>query len=792
MKGLSVLQASAGHELKVKWNGFNSTPAFVSGRLTAPGYASSTQLPAEGIRFLSENKDLFGLQAPEKELVPVSSITDNLKMTHVKYEQRINGIKVYYSDIIVHFNSDGSIESVNGSYVPTPVINTTAQISPDAAVSIAAGKVDYLPSSKKSGLVVYQKNNVPVLAYEVNLPGKYFPMMTLFIDAQTGEVIRKDDGIRYDGPAKGIGIGLNGTVKNIETYLSGGKYYLIDATLPMYMPPVDSLRGIIQTYDALNDTAGNGYQKAKFVTDPNGDNNFNDNAGLKAAVDAHVYSRIVYNFYKSHFNRNSFDDKGGSLTNVVHFKDKYNNAFWNGQLMSYGDGDGQKFSNLAGALDVTGHEITHGVIQYTANLAYELQPGAINESIADVFGSLIDSTNWLMGEDIYTPGIDGDGLRNMADPHNGKEHGQSGWQPANFSELVVVDNDEAHDWGGVHVNSGIPNKAFYNAATATSRWKAGQIWYRGLTVYLTKNSQFSDLRLACVNAAKDLYGDASAEQKAVEDAFTEVGIGDAPPEPTSTEMVYDDGDPGINIYEPENNWFIGERFSPAGNNYTITKVQIYYNGDKNNLYNSTIKLAIFGADPATGLPGDAWLAPQGVTAGGTGWQPFKIYGGDPKSGDFYVAVFYDATSCPLLGADNPPGNGRTYEYDPINNIWYKMVTPNDYTVFMRATIQSVTAVTEIDSRIPSRFSMEQNYPNPFNPTTTIRYSLPAGTDVKVVVYDISGRRVAELVNNFQAPGTYNVTWNGMNDMGERVSSGIYFCNIRAGNFEKTTKMNLLK
>ncbi|MGE5500197.1 MAG: M4 family metallopeptidase, partial [Syntrophothermus sp.] len=673
-----------------------------------------------------------------------------------------------------------------GTYLPTPLMNTTAGISPDAAISIAEGKIGYVPSSKNSELVIYQKDNMPVLAYEVRLPGKYYPMMTFFIDAQTGQVIRKDDGLRYDGPAKGKGTGLNGIVRNIETYLSGGQYYLLDATLPMFTPPVDSLKGVIETYDALNDTAGNGYKKALFVIDPNGDNNFNDNEGLKAAVDAHVFSRVVYNFYKSHYNRNSFDDKGGSMMNVVHYKDKYNNAFWNGLFMSYGDGDGDRFSNLAGALDVIGHEITHGVIQHTANLAYELQPGAINESIADVFGSLVDSTNWLMGEDIFTPGTPGDALRNLSDPHNGKEAGQPGWQPANMSEFVELDNDEQHDWGGVHINSGIPNKAFYNVVNGTGRWKAGQIWYRALTTYLTKNAQFLDLRLSCLNAAKDLYGDSSPEYKAVEDGFSAVGIDES----ASTEIAYDDGDPSMSVYEPDSYWQLAVRFSPMSSSYSISQVQVYTNGD-NNSGTGQFQLVIYKADPNTGLPGAEWLSPYTTIPSGTGWQKYNITGGS-LSGDFYVAVLYNGAGHPLIGADPPAGNGRAYEYDYSQKLWYKMAAPNDYTLFMRATIKTATAVTEIDSKVPDKFTLEQNYPNPFNPATTIRYALPAATDVKVSVYDITGKRVAELVNNFQSAGTYNVTWNGMNDHGEKVSSGIYLCHIKAGSFEKTTKMNLLK
>ena len=144
-----------------------------------------------------------------------------------------------------------------------------------------------------------------------------------------------------------------------------------------------------------------------------------------------------------------------------------------------------------------------------------------------------------------------------------------------------------------------------------------------------------------------------------------------------------------------------------------------------------------------------------------------------------------------MGADTL-GNGRGYEYDPTTTSWSNLTASNDYTLFMRATVKTFTSVVEIDSRVPAKFELSQNYPNPFNPSTTIKYALPSAVSVSMVIYDINGKQVAELVNNRQNAGTYTVTWNGKNDHGAPVSSGVYYCRIIAGDYVKTDKMILLK
>jgi bacillolysin len=784
--GYKLLQSKMPGKLDLVLNKTNSTPSFISGKLTGAGYSASANKSPDVMRFLSSNKDLFGLNDPANELKVISDFTDQLGMTHIKYQQLVNGYRILPSELIVHFNNDGSIESVNGNYLPTPVISAFPSISNAAAVSIAENRIGITnPTSKTSELVLYRKDNILTLAYEVKLPCFDFPDMTVYVNADKGNVIAVENGIRYDGPVVGHGLDLKGTNRTINTYLSGGKYYLIDATLPMYVQPIDSLKGVIDSYDANNDTAGNGYTKASLIFDPNNDNNFNDNTRLKAAINSQLFSAVVYNFYKSHYNRNSFDGKGGTIMNVVHFKQNYDNAFWNGLFMTYGDG--VMFSNLAGALDVTAHEISHGLDQKTANLAYHLQSGAINESISDVFGCLVDSTNWLIGEDVYTPGIAGDGLRSMQDPHNGQTAGSNGWQPATMDEFVVLPDDELNDWGGVHTNSGITNKAFYNVASVIGHWKAGQIWYRCLTTYLTSNASFTDLRLGCLNSAKDLYGASSTEYTTVDNGFTAVGI--TSQSYSLLDLVYDDGTPGTSVYENAANWELALKFTVPTSNTQVQSVSIYIMGDANN-GNGHFTLKMYGSN-SNGLPGTSLLTPYSYIPPAVGWQDFTITGLTVTK-DFFVSALYDGTNWAEIGADSPPGNGRAYEYDPTTSTWSNLTGTNNYTIFMRAKVKSFVTDVEIDSRIPDKFEVSQNYPNPFNPSTTIKYALPQNTPVSMIVYDINGNQVAELVNNPQNAGTYSVTWNGKNDNGVSVASGIYYCRTIAGDYIKTNKMILMK
>lgn len=787
LKGIEVLKSKAFSKIDIVWNENFKIPSSVSGNLTAPGFARTGSYKEDGLSFIRQNKELFGIVNPEAELKLLSTFKDDIGQTHLKFQQTINNVLLLKGQIIIHISDDGRIIGVNGKYYPTPIFDSKPGIAISQAVSYAKNFLNTYKSTEASAeLILLERGVRYYLAYAVKLPSYSNPNMVVYIDANNGNAIYKDDGIRYDGPQVGTGVDLKNQNRQINTFLIQGKYYLVNAALPIYIPPFDSLKGVVDVYDAMNDTSGNGYQSAGLIFDPNNDNNFNDNTRLKAAVSVHLFVKDAYLFYMSHFNRSSFDNAGASLINVVHYKQSYNNAFWNGSFMTYGDGDNIRYSNLAGAFDVIVHELTHAVTERSANLVYENQSGALNESMSDVMGSCADSTNWLIGEEVFTPGTNGDGLRNMLFPHNNSAEGTSTWQPENMSEFVTLPNTPEGDYGGVHVNSGIPNRAFALTGEAITRWKAGHIWYRALTVYLTNSSNFNDAMTACLSAAKDLYGENSAEQNAVKSAFETVGISSSTGQ--IYELTYDDGNPTTGVYEPDANWELAVKFTAPTNNIKITKCQIYISGENNPSGNGSFTLKMYGAG-GNGLPNQPLISPYFYTPASVGWQIFTL-SGLTISGDFFVSAKYDGINQPFIGAAMPPGNGRAYESNGIS--WSILGTPNDYTLYMRATVQAVSAVYDISSKVPSSFEISQNFPNPFNPTTSITYALPKAEYVTMYVYDISGQQIAELVNNYQNPGTYNVTWNGKNSVGKTVSSGIYFYKVKAGSYSKTFKMNLIK
>ena len=242
-------------------------------------------------------------------------------------------------------------------------------------------------------------------------------------------------------------------------------------------------------------------------------------------------------FYRQVLNRNSIDGNGLRLNAYVHYDRDFQNAYWDGEQMVFGDGDGEIFVDFTKSLDVIGHELTHGVTEFTANLTYHNQPGALNESMSDVFGVLVkqwanqqtaEQADWLIGADILTPGIAGDALRSMKAPGTAYDNEALGRdpQPGHMSGYVQLPDTSRGDWGGVHINSGIPNHAFYLLATALGghAWEApGHIWHESLKASSadTNFQQFADTTYA---KAGLLYGASSKQQKLVSDAWDAVGI----------------------------------------------------------------------------------------------------------------------------------------------------------------------------------------------------------------------------------------------------------------------------
>jgi len=259
-----------------------------------------------------------------------------------------------------------------------------------------------------------------------------------------------------------------------------------------------------------------------------------------AVNEAYDGSGITYDLYSDVYQRNSIDGNGMRLDSTVHYRQSYDNAFWNGEQMVYGDGDEdlppneRLFNRFTIAIDIIGHELTHGVTQFEAKLQYFQQPGALNESMSDVFGSLVkqyqlqhlaSEADWIIGAGLFTENVNGVGIRSMKAPgtaYNDDVLGKDP-QPGHMRDYV----NTLEDNGGVHINSGIPNRAFYVTAVELGgfAWeKAGRIWYVTLKDKLTATSNFQACANLTFTTAGELFGAGSIEQLAVKKGWSEVGL----------------------------------------------------------------------------------------------------------------------------------------------------------------------------------------------------------------------------------------------------------------------------
>jgi bacillolysin len=515
-----------------EWNEKANVPIFVKERMTKKFSESTSD---EALNYLKENQGKTGILHPDKNLKMKSVQKDELGMTHVRFNQSVNGVNVEGAEIIVHFNKDNEVVSVNGRMNQTiteAAVDTSAALSSEEALGVSLSSVNapeeltYEPTAE---LVVLPFEGENRTAYKVNVnfmgdePGNWF----VFVDAKTGEVIDKYNGLMHADEMKtqkGAGKGVHGDhrelhITQVKEPNSGTKFALADYSHA-------NLGGIV-TYDAKNDnTSSNDTvytgDSAAFISDYD-----------RAAVDAHYNSERVYDYFLNEHGRNSLDGKGMAIISRVHYGNNYNNASWNGRWMTYGDGDGKFMISLSAGLDVAAHEMTHGVITHSANLVYRNQSGALNESFADVFGALVDDSDWDMGEDIMAPEAKANGvtvLRSLSNPNsvvvsNVQRRAYStngGVYPDHMDEFYHMPTSV--DSGGVHVNSSITNHAAYLIGQELGREKLGKIYYRALTVYLTSNSDFSDARKAIVQSAIDLYGGGSVEEAAVKSGFDSVGI----------------------------------------------------------------------------------------------------------------------------------------------------------------------------------------------------------------------------------------------------------------------------
>ncbi|MBI4531428.1 MAG: peptidase M4 family protein, partial [Candidatus Latescibacteria bacterium] len=405
----------------IQWHERNGTPVSITGSGLSRGMpkviagASASQI---AMGFIEANRDIFHLDNPVRELKVAEEFRDDLGNHHVKFEQWYQDVPVWGHDLVVHMESSGDLYAVNARYSPTPRSLTPNDVAIRAEQAIQTAR-DHLSSrtpirelgstvkrllsydgpTAKRYIWVDEETQKPHLVWHVQIRPNFRDQWYYFIDTRTGDILEHYNNTKFDGSATARVTDLQGRTQTINVYQVGTTYYMIDASRPIWQRTQPDLlndpRGAIVTLDARRKDLDD-RNPLSHVTSR--DNTWND----RVAVSAHDHVGKVFDYYFTTHRRKGIDDQGGTLLSVIHVTEDgkpMENAFWNGVAMAFGDGD-QAFTPLAGSLDVTAHELTHGVIERTVGLEYRKQSGALNESFADVFGVMTDREDWLIGEDI--------------------------------------------------------------------------------------------------------------------------------------------------------------------------------------------------------------------------------------------------------------------------------------------------------------------------------------------------------------------------------------------------------
>lgn len=458
----------------------------------------------------------------------VSAEQDELGQTHVRLNQFRNGVRVFGAQVITHLDAK-SMRAVSGREFDEVQVETNPEMTPVQAVEAAKAALKFngqFAEEPTAELVILphelfknEDDKDASLVYHVQLKIEDGTTATAhhqyFINAKNGSVVW-----HFDALPHGTGHSLYSGAQTINTESS--------FSFPLFTYRMrDNARGDAEVRDMNNATSGIGTLFSKPFIDVWGNGLASNDES--AAVDVFFGMARTWDYYKYVHGRDGIDGAGFKMVARVHYGSNYNNAFWNGTNITFGDGNGTTFSPLV-SLDVVAHEITHGVTEKTAGLIYSKESGALNESFSDIFGTMVEyysgiNPDYLIGEDCYTPGTSGDALRSMANP---TLYGD----PDHYSNRYTGSGDN----GGVHTNSGIPNNAFYLLAnggtngtsglsvTSIGRFKARAIFYRALTTYLGPSSRFIDARRWTLQAAADLYGAGSTEYNAVGQAWRAVGL----------------------------------------------------------------------------------------------------------------------------------------------------------------------------------------------------------------------------------------------------------------------------
>lgn len=466
--------------------------------------------------------------------------SDKLGYTHFRYQQTVNGVPVELSTFIAH-TKNGLIHSLNGEFFSDVDVAVDVSLNEATALNKALGFIgadiykwevqaqeNHLKWEQKDENATYFPKgelvlindrgiitNELILAYKFNVYAESpLSRRDIFVDAKNGEIIW-EEGLIHD-------VDVTGTA---ATFYSGNQTIISDNTSGSNHRLQETGRGNgVRTYTCSN---GTNYTNTDITNNSN-----NWATHMNGGVDAHWGAEMTYDYYLNEHGRNSIDGNGFALLSYVNYDNNYGNAYWDGQRMTYGDGNGNNTPYTA--IDIAGHEITHGLTSNTADLVYQDESGALNESFSDIFGISIDfinrpghpNANWILGEDL------GFIIRNMEDPNS--EGDPDTYFGNNWSPLGGADN------GGVHSNSGVQNFWFVlltdggsgtndNGDTYTVNsiglQDAGRVAFRNLTVYLTQASDYADARFYGIQSAVDLFGGCTPEVQEVTNAWYAVGVG---------------------------------------------------------------------------------------------------------------------------------------------------------------------------------------------------------------------------------------------------------------------------
>lgn len=500
------------------------------------------------------------------ELAVANVVNDELGETHVVFDQTVKGVRVLASQLVTHEKADGRFDDESVDLKLRKIhVDTRAKLSLEEAVAAARSAFgENAPAFASLVILARQNGEAYELAYEVEVnntlqmeefgfaPSPSPRRELMYVDAHNGRIIDRIDYLQTvtNGSGKGF---YSGSVTNLYiSALTSGYYYMSDTTTANGTASYNS-----RTTDLNNGTSGSGTLYRSTSTVFGSDGSLTHRASI--GIDAHWFAQKTLDYFKAKHARNGIDNNGnknigaGYMLSRTHYGSKYNNAFWNGSSMTYGDGDGVNY-NPFDSVDVVGHEMTHGITERTSNLIYSRDSGALNESFSDIFGVAVEffvgnrtgfggkvyAAEWKMGEDLFKNGTGM--IRSVENPPTKSD--PDFYKESGFWEFTSADNY------GVHTNSGVQNKVFYllsvggqnvhrdasgnvvtthNAAssvTAIGIDAAARIAYRVLTVKLLGNTDatYPEAKTAWIAAATDLYGSTSTQTTAVKAAWAAVGL----------------------------------------------------------------------------------------------------------------------------------------------------------------------------------------------------------------------------------------------------------------------------